>query len=305
MYIDILVLIYYNLIKKQKRKVLYMIKEKANVYQMVTDRIISELEKGMIPWERPWNGIRAGAFNRVSKKPYSIINQMLLKYTGEYATFKQWQELGGHIRKGEKSEIIVFWKVLEVEEENEKGQKEKKSIPLLKYINVFHISQVKGVKPLENPFTEVTPIEEADKVIIDYVTREHITFKELASNKAYYSPSRDCVVVPLKEQYQHINEYYATTFHELTHSTGHKSRLNRLETGTVAAFGSETYSKEELVAELGSATILNTLGIETTKTFRNSTAYIQNWLQVLKNDNKFIVSAASKAEKAVALILQL
>lgn len=85
-----------------------MIKEKANVYQMVTDRIISELEKGMIPWERPWNGIRAGAFNRVSKKPYSIMNQMLLKYTGEYATFKQWQELGGHIRKGEKSEIIVF-----------------------------------------------------------------------------------------------------------------------------------------------------------------------------------------------------
>lgn len=130
-----------------------MIKEKANVYQMVTDRIISELEKGMIPWERPWNGIRAGAFNRVSKKPYSIMNQMLLKYTGEYATFKQWQELGGHIRKGEKSETIVFWKVLEIEEENEKGQKEKKSIPLLKYINVFHISCIFRLNSA--PFSEI------------------------------------------------------------------------------------------------------------------------------------------------------
>lgn len=154
-----------------------MAKEKVNVYQIVTNRIIEELEKGFIPWQKPWNGVRAGAFNRVSKKPYSIMNQMLLKHTGEYATFKQWQELGGHIRKGEKSEIIVFWKVLNVEEENEKGKKEKKSIPLLKYINVFHISQVEGVESLENPFNEVTPIEEADKVIIDYVTRERISFE--------------------------------------------------------------------------------------------------------------------------------
>ena len=109
--------------------------------------------------------------------------------------------------------------------------------------------------------------------------------------------------MPLKEQYQNINEYYSTTFHELAHSTGHKTRLDRLENGTVAAFGSEIYSKEELVAEIGSATILNTLNIETSQTFKNSAAYIQNWLQVLKNDNKFIVSAASKAEKAVNFIL--
>lgn len=274
-----------------------------NVYQLVTDRIIEELEKGRIPWEKPWTGVRSGAFNRISKKPYSLLNQMLLKHDGEYATFKQWSELGGKIRKGEKSEIVVFWKIFEKEEINDKGEKEKVTIPLLKYINVFHISQVEGVEPLKQPFNEVTPIEEADKIIIDYVTREHITFEEKASDKAFYSPSRDCVVVPMKEQYKHINEYYSTTFHELTHSTGHPSRLDRLKTGAVAAFGSETYSKEELVAEIGSATILNTLGIETAKTFRNSAAYIQNWLHVLQNDNKFIVSAASKAEKAVAYIL--
>lgn len=277
---------------------------KANVYQMVTDRIISELEKGVIPWEKPWTGIRSGAFNRVSKKPYSLLNQMLLKHVGEYATFKQWQDLGGRIKKGAKSEIVVFWKILQVEETKENGEKESKNVPVLRYFNVFHISQVDGVEPLESPFSDVEPIEKADKIIKDYVNREHIDFEECASDKAYYSPTRDCVVVPRKEQYKFINEYYSTTFHELVHSTGHKNRLDRLATGANAAFGSETYSKEELVAEIGSANIMNLLGIETTKTFRNTVAYIQSWLQVLKNDNRFIVSAASKAEKAVDYIIR-
>lgn len=279
---------------------------KTNVYEMVTERIIAELEKGVIPWEKPWTGVRSGAYNRVSKKPYSLLNQMLLKHTGEYATYKQWQDLGGQVKKGEKSEIVVFWKIFEAEETNkDTGEKKTKKIPLLRYYNVFHISQVEGVEPLapEQLNDEVEPIEEADKIITDYITREHIEFTECRSNEAYYSPSQDAVVVPMKEQYKVINEYYSTTFHELTHSTGHKNRLNRLETGAVAAFGSETYSKEELVAEIGSASLMNLLGIETVKTFRNSAAYIQSWLQVLRNDNKFIVSASSKAEKAVNYIL--
>lgn len=279
---------------------------KTNVYEMVTERIIAELEKGVIPWEKPWTGVRSGAYNRVSKRPYSLLNQMLLKHTGEYATYKQWQDLGGQVKKGGKSEIVVFWKIFETEETNkDTGEKETKKIPLLRYYNVFHISQVEGVEPLkpEQLNDEVEPIEEADKIITDYITREHIEFTECRSNEAYYSPSQDAVVVPMKEQYKVINEYYSTTFHELTHSTGHKNRLNRLETGAVAAFGSETYSKEELVAEIGSASLMNLLGIETVKTFRNSAAYIQSWLQVLRNDNKFIVSASSKAEKAVNYIL--
>ena len=277
---------------------------KANVYEMVTARIIAELERGSIPWQKPWTGVRSGAYNRITKKPYSIINQIILKYSGEYATFKQWTDLGGHIRKGEKSEIVVFWKIYQKEETNEeRGEKEVRKIPVLKYYNVFHISQVEGVKPLEVPFREVEPIEEADKIITMYVNREHLDFKELPSNKAFYSPSNDRVVVPMKEQYENINEYYSTTFHELTHSTGHKSRLARLETEAILSFGSETYSKEELVAEIGSVSLMNMLGIETSKTFKNSTAYIQNWLKVLKNDNKFIVSASSKAEKAVNFML--
>ena len=279
---------------------------KTNVYDMVTERIIAELEKGIIPWEKPWTGVRDGAFNRITKRPYSLINQMLLQHRGEYATFKQWSELGGHVRKGEKSEIVVFWKILEQLETNEEtGEKEIKKIPLLRYYNVFHISQVDGVEPLapEQLNNDITPIEAGDKIITDYITREHLNFIECKSNKAYYSPSADTVKVPLKEQYNLINEYYSTTYHELIHSTGHKNRLNRLHTGAIAAFGSEDYSKEELVAEIGSATIMNMLGIETTKTFRNSTAYIQSWLQVLRNDNKFIISASSKAEKAVNYIM--
>lgn len=276
---------------------------KANVYEMVTDRIISELEKGVIPWQKPWTGIRSGAFNRITKRPYSLLNQILLKHPGEYATFKQWTDLGGKIRKGEKSEIIVFWKITEIEEENEEGKKEKKTIPLLRYYNVFHISQVDGVKPLENPFDEVTPIEAADTVILDYVTKEHIDFQEKASNDAFYNPLGDYVVVPRKEQYKNINEYYSTTFHELTHSTGHKTRLNRLESGAVAAFGSETYSKEELVAEIGAVSIMNILDIETEGAFRNSVSYISGWLDALRNDNSFVVWAAGRAEKAVNYIL--
>ena len=272
---------------------------------MVTDRIISQLERGIIPWEKPWTGIRSGAYNRISKKSYSLINQMMLKHDGEYATFKQWESLGGHVRKGEKSEIVVFWKIQSIEE-HEDGTKEVKQIPLLRYYNVFHISQVDGVEPLpKDILNDIEPIEKAEDVLHDYWTRENIEVEHKASNRAYYSPSRDLICLPLFEQFKVANEYYSTAFHESVHSTMKESRCNRAEDrkGKLVAFGSDDYSKEELVAEIGSATLLNIIGIETTKSFRNSAAYIQNWLSVLKNDVKFIVSASSKAEKAVKYIL--
>lgn len=274
-----------------------------SVYEMVTDRIIEELEQGYIPWHRPWTGVQSDAYNIVSKRPYSLLNQMLLKYAGSYGTFKQWQELGGHIRKGEHSEIVVFWKIQPIEEIKEDGTKTIKQIPLLRYYNVFHISQVDGVEVKEKPIVYIEPIEEAERIKEEYKTREHIEIREIVSNKAFYSPSGDYIQVPCKEQYTNIEEFYSTLFHEMVHSTGHKTRLDRLETGSNAHFGSETYSKEELTAELGSASLLNMLGIETPKTFRNSSAYIQSWLRVLRNDCKFIVSASSKAEKAVNYIL--
>ena len=277
-----------------------------NVYELVTNRIIEQLENNIIPWEKPWSGTIDGAFNRVSKKPYSILNQMLLKYNGEYATFKQWQELGGHIRKAEKSEIIVFWKMYPIKEKQDDGTEIIKTIPLLKYINVFHISQVDGVAPLKQKVThDIEPIEKAEKILNDYWNRENITIEHVKGDKAFYSPMFDKIQLPLFEQFKQSEEYYSTAFHESVHSTMKTSRCNRQEDrkGKVVSFGSEEYSKEELVAEVGSAQLMNIVGIETTKSFRNSTAYIQSWLKVLRNDNKFIVSASSKAEKAVNYIL--
>lgn len=276
---------------------------KRDVYEIITDRIIEQLEQGVIPWEKPWGGVIDGAYNRISKKPYSLLNQMLLQHSGEYATFKQWSELGGHIRKGEKSEIVVFWKLQPYEDENADGEKIIKQIPLLRYYNVFHVSQVDGIEPKELDLNEFEPIEEAEKIKTEYMTRENLKILEKLTDKAFYSPAFDYIQVPCKEQYQNVEEFYSTLFHEMVHSTGYKSRLDREDVKDCMYFGSENYSKEELTAELGSAFLVNLLGIETKKSFRNSSAYIQGWLGRLRGDKKFIVSASSKAEKAVKYIL--
>lgn len=274
-----------------------------NVYEMVTERIIEQLESGVIPWQKPWTGSKNGAYNRVSMKPYSILNQMLLQHSGEYATFKQWTEAGGHIKNGAKSEIVSFWKIQLIEEEEDDGTKVKKQIPMLRYYHVFHISQVDGVEPKEKiELQELEPIEESERVKREYMDREHLKIYEKITDKAFYTPTFDYIEIPCKEQYKNVEEFYSTLFHEMIHSTGYYKRLNRLESGASAGFGSETYSKEELTAEIGSAMILNRLGIETDRTFSNSTAYIQNWLRVLRNDNKFIISSSSKSEKAVKYI---
>ena len=276
---------------------------KKDIYEMVTDRIIEQLEKGYIPWQKPWTCVHDGAYNRISNKPYSLLNQMLLSKTGEYASFKQWTELGGHIRKGEKAEIVTFWKIQPIEEENEDGEKVIKQIPLLRYYNVFHISQVEGVEPKSIDLNELQPIEEAERIKTEYMQREHIKILEKVTDKAFYSPSLDYIQIPCKEQYQNIEEFYSTLFHEITHSSGHKTRLDREDVKDCMYFGSENYSKEELCAELGSAFLINKLGIASSKSFNNSTAYIQSWLRVLRNDKKFIISASSRAEKAVKYIL--
>ena len=273
--------------------------------EIVTERIIEKLSEGYIPWHRKWMSVGEGAFNRVSKKPYSILNQMLLDHEGEYATIRQWNALGGHIKKGAKSEFVVFWKLLDKDTgkgaDNDDGGGK---IPLLRYYNVFHISQVEGVKPLEINLKDTAPVDEAEAILQGYVEHEHISLEISLTNRAYYSPSKDVIHLPDIRQYDNPNDYYSVAFHEACHSTGHKTRLARYPMDApIAPFGSEDYSKEELVAEFGSAAIMNRLGLETDGTFTESAAYIQNWISVLKNDNRFIVSASSKADKAVKLIL--
>ena len=143
------------------------------IYEMVTKRIIEQLESGVIPWHKPWSGTKSGAYNRVTKKSYSLLNQMILQHSGEYATFKQWSDLGGKVRKGEKSEIIVFWKVYPKEQTNADGEKEVINIPILKYINVFHISQIDGIEPLkEEEREQIEPIEKAES-LLPQLKQEH------------------------------------------------------------------------------------------------------------------------------------
>ena len=270
-----------------------------DIFQTVTDRIVAELENGVIPWRKPWQA--AGlAISHTTGKPYSLLNQMLLGRAGEYLTFAQVKQENGYVRKGEKSSIIVFWKFIEKEDE-ETG--ETTQIPFLRYYSVFHISQCENIKPkYTKELTETAnPDETAETIIADYTAREGVMIEFEQGNRAYYSPAMDKVVLPLMKQFAESSEYYSTLFHELTHSTGHEKRLNRLD--APAHFGSEDYSKEELIAEIGSSALVYHCGLETPNSFRNNTAYIQNWLQVLKNDKRFIVSAAGKAEKAFNYIL--
>lgn len=278
-----------------------------DVYSIVTERIIKQLEQGYIPWKKPWVNCLDGTFNRISRKPYSLLNQLLLTHEGEYATFKQWEQIGGKVKKGEKSEIIVFWKMQEVTEKTETGEIQVRNIPVLRYYNVFHISQVENVLPLddsENRF-DTEPIEEAEKVFRGYAEREHITLHIGDGNKAFYRPFDDSITLPSMAQFERAEEFYSTAFHECGHSTMKANRCDREVENKGSHFGNEGYSKEELVAEITSSAIVHSLGLETEDTFKNNCAYIQNWLSVLKNDKKFIVSATGKAEKAAKYILSI
>lgn len=278
-----------------------------DVYSIVTERIIKQLEQGYIPWKKPWVNCLDGTFNRISRKPYSLLNQLLLTHEGEYATFKQWEQIGGKVKKGEKSEIIVFWKIQEVTEKTETGEMQVRNIPVLRYYNVFHISQVENVLPLddsEHRF-DTEPIEEAEKVFRGYTEREHITLHIGDGNRAFYRPFDDSITLPSMAQFERAEEFYSTAFHECGHSTMKATRCDREAENKGSRFGNEGYSKEELVAEITSSAIVHSLGLETEDTFKNNCAYIQNWLSVLKNDKKFIVSATGKAEKAAKYILSI
>lgn len=282
-----------------------------NIYQIITDRICEQLERGIIPWNRPWTGVADSAISYTTGKPYSLLNQMLLGEDGEYITFAEVTKLGGKVKKGAKSQMVVFFKRYVKEEScinpdtGEEENKEKITFAL-RYYNVFNIKDCDGI-PAKNRgekrlFTDNMTGEE---VISDYINREAsngFALVNIKGNRAFYDPSLDKVVLPLKEQFTKEGEYYSTAFHEIAHSTLKECRCNRKQKDTVH-FGDEDYSKEELVAEITSANICSVTGIETASTFQNSVAYIQSWLRALENDNRMIVFAASQAEKATRYIL--
>ena len=270
-----------------------------DIYAEITDRIIAQMENGIIPWQKPWSAC-GRAISYATGKPYSLLNQMLLGRAGEYLTFNECRKAGGFVCKGEKAHMVVFWKWLEQEDEE---TKEVKSVPFLRYYNVFHIDQCEGIAAKHvQPLPQTANADEAAEAIIcDYCGRTGVTLEHQEGDSAFYRPSADTITLPTLAQFAQTAEYYSTAFHEMVHSTRHASRLNRLE--KTAFFGSEAYSKEELIAEIGAAALVNQAGLETSNSFRNSAAYVQNWLSVLKSDKRFIVSASGKADKAVSLIL--
>lgn len=282
-----------------------------NVYEIITEQIISQLEKGVVPWHKPWNSAGVEPTNLVSKKAYRGINPFLLNaasYSSPYwLTYSQCNELGGHVNKGEKASMVVFWKMNTYSKEDDQGEVTEKQIPFLRYYNVFNTDQC-TLPDSKKPVTgeskpEVLPIAACEKVVAGMPTKPELRHKEA---RAYYSPNWDFVNMPKKNLFDGPEEYYSTLFHELTHSTGHEKRVNRKgvngSNGDWSAFGSAPYAQEELVAEMGAAFLCGHTGI-VNKTVDNSVAYIANWLTKLKNDKKMVIYAASQAQKAADFIL--
>lgn len=267
-----------------------------DVIKEVTERIISQLEAGIVPWHQPWYG-REGCISGVTGKPYSLINQCLLGRPGEWFTFKQIQDLGGKVKKGEKSSLLVFWKLYEKEtdELDEKGNKKTVNIPVLKYFNVFNLDQTEGLTSKFNPTFEVdtSDDDEIEELIDDYIDREAIIFDCAKGNAPFYSRESDVITCPDIKQFKTSESFFSEVFHLLVNSTGHEKRLNREYDST----------KEKLIGEIGAASLCNILGLETKETFDNSAAYINEWIDALKEDKFLIVGAAGKAEKAVNRIM--
>ena len=274
--------------------------ERKNAAEVIVEAILNMLEKGVSPWHQPWKN---GAAVSVNGNVYRGINAILLSFQpyedNRWITYKRAIALGGRVKKGEKSFPVVFWSFIEKKEKNEKGEIEIKKVPLLRYYNVFNVEQCEGLELPENPVfnSENSPIEEAEKVWEGYENKPSLTFNK---SLAYYSPAGDYISIPQIEQFCTSEEYYGTLFHEAVHSTGAKNRLNRFTNADT--FGSESYGKEELIAEIGAQILCQSVGI--TRTLENAAAYCKSWCKAIKEMPAIsIVSAAGQAQKAADLIL--
>jgi antirestriction protein ArdC len=316
-------------IKDKKKPVQKKKKSNADIYEEVTAKVIASLETGEVPWKKPW--ISQTYMNYVSKRPYRGINPFLLSISAStngyespyWLTYNQANELSikkylkdnglkdsaenresydykehyTGIKKGEKSTMIIFWSVFEVEDED--AEDGKKTIKYLKYINVFNTDQTDLGITYDKSDGEFNPIEDAAKVIKDWEDRPNIN--HLGFDRACYIPSSDIIEMPKQEDFVSPELYYKTLYHECIHATGHKNRVGRVNDWS--SFGSDPYAKEELVAELGASFLLNYVGIENEDTEENTEAYIKNWIAKLKSDPKLIVQAGSQAQKGADYIL--
>ncbi|MCC7036028.1 MAG: DUF1738 domain-containing protein [Alphaproteobacteria bacterium] len=288
--------------------------ERKDVYNRVTGRIISDLEKGVRTWLKPWNaGHTAGKITRPLRHngiPYQGMNILLLwgealekGYSAPiWITFKQAQELGGYVRKGEHGSLVVYANKLTRTETDDKGEEVERQIPFMKGYTVFNVEQIVGLpahyygKP-ENPLPLSERLDHAERFIANTgITIQH------GGNSAYYAPAKDLVQMPPFEAFKDRESYYATILHELIHATSHKSRLDR--SFNAKRFGDNGYAREELVAELGAAFLSADLGI-TPEIREDHAAYLAHWLKALKEDSRAIFSAAAHAQRAADFLQSL
>lgn len=283
---------------------------KSEINEVITGRFIEQLKAGVVPWQRPW----VGAMNLCSKKSYRGINALMLgssKFSSPYwVSFKQALDLGGSVRKGEKGSMVVFYKLFAKTDSNGNpvcdANGRDKCFPLLRYSHVFNFEQTEGIglppAPEKAPARETVSLEEALRI----VEGAKLCAIEHAGNAAFYSPKNDAITMPDKSAFHSAQSYYHTLFHEMTHATGHVSRLAREGvTSANARFGSEVYSKEELVAEIGASFVSNAVGILSESIFANSASYLDSWIAKFERDPKLIIGAASQAQRASDIILGL
>lgn len=282
-----------------------------DVYSRVTDKIIADLEQGVRPWMKPWNAEHAAG--RITKplrhngQAYNGINILMLwsaAVTEGYSapiwmTFRQAKELGASVRKGEKGELVVYANTITRTEENSDGEEVEHAIPFMKGYNVFNVEQIDGLPSHYYQLAEpvLDPVERIDHAESFFAaTKADIRH---GGNQAYYAIGSDRIQLPPFESFRDAESYYATLAHETTHWTRHPSRLDR-DFGR-KRWGDEGYAQEELVAELGSAFLCADLGI-TPEVRDDHAAYIDSWLQVLKQDKRAIFTAAAHAQRAVDFV---
>ena len=274
-----------------------------DVYQQVTNDIICDLEAGHLPWEKPWSGGLAFPRNVDSQNDYQGINVLILwcqqrrKHypSAQWVTYKQAQGLGAQVKLGEKATSVIYYKTIEVSDATDTGDTETRHIPMLRTHAVFNLDQCEGLEKLidiENRPTESVsePVVCAQAESLMQASGAAIHFD--GATRAYYDSQGDAIHLPARTQFKDQLGYYGTALHELTHWTGHTSRLGREFT---ASFGDEKYAKEELVAELGSSFLCAKVGLSYST---QHAAYIESWLKVLRNDKKAIFQAAARAREA-------
>ena len=277
---------------------------RSDPYAEITGRITQALERGTVPWRTPWRA--RGHRNARSNRPYRGINTLVLQMAAlergwsdpRWLTYRQAEQAGGHVLRGEHGTRVVLWKWIEKRSAEDPEQVER--FPLLRLYSVFNVAQCEGVRlPDRGKSCCADPLERAEAVIAGYRDGPEIRH---GAESAYYVPERDEVHLPERAAFTDAHGYYATLFHELAHSTGHPKRLGREGYRTAARFGSERYSQEELVAEFAAAFLGSEAGIDPSRV-EQSAAYIASWLRVLDDDRRLVVVAAAQGQRAADHIL--